>query len=92
MTRRLLVVTLALAVLLSAIPSSAATRRLGLLSLGAGGRSAERELLMETLAKPADIPVEEPTTFDLTVNARAARALGLTLPKSVSARATRIVE
>ena len=43
-------------------------------------------------AKPADIPVEEPTTFDLTVNVRAARALGLTLPKSVSARATRIVE
>jgi putative tryptophan/tyrosine transport system substrate-binding protein len=43
-------------------------------------------------ARPADIPVEEPTTFDLTVNARAARALGLALPKSVLARVTRIVE
>lgn len=43
-------------------------------------------------AKPADIPVEAPATFELIVNARTARALGLTLPRSVVLRATRVVE
>jgi putative tryptophan/tyrosine transport system substrate-binding protein len=42
--------------------------------------------------KPADIPVEEPTTFDLTLSARAARALGLVVPQGIAVRATRIVE
>jgi putative ABC transport system substrate-binding protein len=43
-------------------------------------------------ARPDEIPIEAPATFDLIVNARAAQALGLTLPGSIRARATRVIE
>jgi putative ABC transport system substrate-binding protein len=43
-------------------------------------------------ARPDEIPVEAPATFELIVNTRAARALGLTLPGSIVLRATRMVE
>ena len=43
-------------------------------------------------AKPADMPVEEPTNFELALNVKAAREQGIRLPQSVLIRATKVVE
>ena len=43
-----------------------------------------------TGAKPADLPVEEPTKYELTINLKAAKVLGLTIPQSVLLQVTEV--
>jgi putative ABC transport system substrate-binding protein len=69
----------------------------GLMAYGINGNDAYSKgaALVDKIlngARPADLPVERPTRFDLSVNLKTAQALGLTIPSSVVQQATQVVQ
>jgi putative ABC transport system substrate-binding protein len=85
----------------SKVPTMASSRRFaqagGLLSYGANDRESVRGAVgyVDRIlkgAKPADLPVEQPTKFELVINFKTAKVLGLTIPQSMLLRADQVIQ
>jgi putative ABC transport system substrate-binding protein len=83
------------------LPMASTTRAFadigGLMSFGADGPAAFRhgaKLIQKILQgrQPKDIPIEQPTKFELVINLKAAKAMGLTIAEAFLARADEVIE
>ena len=76
---------------------ASSAERGGLLAYGVDYRNVYRKVGLQAVKilngkQPADLPVEQPTRYELVVNLKTARAIGITIPQSTLLRADRLIE